>query len=103
MTNISNISNISMNNIRIMKDIKTNVMDEYTIVLFLCFSAMLLIYMTRFIKPEPDEDEDRKNIKDIKDINPYVIFLSPLSPFLSPYNYDNYNNRKFVFDAHFKI
>lgn len=80
--NVINVSNISYN---IRKN--ANGMDDYTIVLLLCFSSIILIYMTRFIKPEPDDDEneDNKNNKNKKKlkINPYLPFISyaPLSPF----------------------
>lgn len=110
------ISNLSISNVTYMKKYGFRVnningmngMDDYTIVLLLCFSSIVLIYMTRFIKPEPDdEDEDikkkyqparKRNIS----IDPYSVFLSPMSPFLSPV-YINSRDKKYIFDTHIQI
>ena len=76
-------SNMSSNLISHTESSSSSLMDEYTLVLFLCFSSILLIYMTRFIKPEPDDEIS--SVK--KRYNPYSLFLSPFtitSPFLSP-------------------
>lgn len=113
ISNISNISRLYAQNVReiesitnIKNDIK-NGMDEYSIVLLLCFSAIILIYVTRFIKPEPDDDDDddrhrfHRHVKKLR-IDPYAIFLSPLSisPFSSPL-YTTSHNKKY-FDTQFQ-
>lgn len=101
--NISNISRLYVQNVREIENIK-NGMDDYTIVLLLCFSAIVLIYMTRFIKPEPDDDDHdtQRHVRKLR-IDPYSIFLSPLSisPFSSPL-YTMSRNKKY-FDAQFTI
>ena len=80
----------------------TEIYDDY-ILWYLFGSAIILIYLTTFIKPEIDKIEaQNKDIKDIKDIknnkikvDPYIPFYinSPLSsPIFSYSNYSqNYN------------
>lgn len=63
-------------------------LSEPEIMSLISFSALLLIYMMTFLKPERDDEEDAHSSqmipKKVK-INPYLPFMSPTMN--SPYYY----------------
>lgn len=67
-------------------------LSEPEIVSLLSFSALILIYMMTFLRPEREDGEEpllerAKNEKKIR-INPYLPFMSPTSS--SPFYYSQH-------------
>lgn len=69
-------------------------LSEPEIVSLLSFSALILIYMMTFLKPEKDDQQETPLIENKKEnnlrINAYLPFMSPTS--FSPFYYTYTNS-----------
>ncbi len=103
MFNISNVSIISnlSSNYKNISEFPKNPYTEFQIIIMMCFSALILIYMMTFIEKERDDCGKEKNEncnncnKKIK-INPYLPFCVA-SPLISPIYYNFERNKVYSF------
>lgn len=67
--------------------IPCTMLSEPEIVSLLSFSALILVFMMTFLKPDKDDQESNEKTKPEKKlrINPYLPFMYPIS--YSPYMY----------------